>query len=199
MFSGFSQTLVSANPASNVLAAQAELRITFSQTGVSEFMEKAKILSSVQPEVECYNITPDFISEHSDYEIFKYGNSCASFLLYDGEIYLLGEYFGGFDVTSMALADLDGDGQQELYYTFSWGSGMHRSQIGYFDPASKENTILDYSFEGGDMMLTTNDAGDLCVNSAIFTLSSFVSFEIQAQKQIGTILFENGMVTLHLD
>lgn len=44
----------------------------------SIFAEKAKILSSVKHEATCYNITPDFISEHSDYKIFKYNNFCTS-------------------------------------------------------------------------------------------------------------------------
>lgn len=64
--------------------------------------------------------------------------------MYNGEVYSIGECFGGFGLTSLALADLNKDDVYELYYTFSCGSGLHRSQVGYFEPISKEIHIFEF-------------------------------------------------------
>lgn len=192
----------------SVLAPETEMTITSCKTQVSEFVSENKNFTSSEDKDECYNITPDFISDHSEYAVFKYDTSTESYIMYNGEVYSIGSCFGGFGITSMALADINMDGQYELYYTFSWGSGMHRSQIGYFDPVSREVTIFDYSYYysfidhssvlSSEMILTVNASGDLCVNSAIIDMDSFVDFSIKAQELIGTIVFDEDEITLKL-
>jgi hypothetical protein len=120
--------------------------------------------------------------------------------MFDNENYKLGEYFGGYGVTSMALADLDDDNQYEFYFTFSWGSGLHRSQIGYFNPATKKVIVLDYSLLSKDMMLTTNQDGDLLVNEADIENDgvSFVDFTIKPTKLIGVIITKRDSITLNI-
>ncbi len=147
---------------------------------------------------ECYNITPDFVADNSDYYIFKYSSSTESFIMYDGEIYSIGTCFGGFGITSMALADLNKDGTYELYYTFSYGSGLHHSHVGYFEPINKEIHVFeDDDLLNSDMVLTVNDSGDLCVNSAIFDMDDFVNFTIKAEYFIGTLGFEENQVVFN--
>lgn len=192
-----STTTVSDNMAYDILAAETEMIITSSKAQVSKLKNKNFITSYDMD--ECYNITPDFIADNSDLAIFKYDQSAESFIMYDNDIYSVGTCFGGFGITSMALADLNMDGQYELYYTFSWGSGLYRSQIGYFDPVDEEVTIFDYSFPLSDMMLTVNESGDLCVNSAVVDADSFVNFSIKAQDLIGTIVFDGDRIMLDID
>lgn len=184
--------------------APVELKITPSEEGVAEFLEKNEDYASMYEEDTCYNITPDFISENSDFTIFKYDKSTASFVMYEGEVYIAGEYFGGSGIESMALADVDMDGQYELYYTFSWGSGIPRTMIGYFDPCAKETKAFDYASFHYGMMLTANENGELCVNTALYDLDYtenwFVDYMIQAgEQQIGTIRLENGEITLKIN
>ncbi len=88
------------------------------------------------------------------------------------------------------------DNQYELYYTFSWGSGIPRSQIGYFDPVNKKVTIFDFDISISETMLTINESGDLCVKNAIIEADSFVDFTIKAQDLIGTIVFEKNEIML---
>lgn len=183
----------------DTLAMESEMTITSSNTRVSDFLAKNK---NFEPEYEtemCCNITPDFIADNSDYEIFKYSTSTQSFIMYDGKVYSIGECFGGFGITSMALADLNRDGEYELYYTFSWGSGIHRSQVGYFEPKSKEVHIFDYSLYNDDMMLTVNESGDLCVNKASFEFDDYVNFTGKAQYFMGTVIFEEDRITLNMN
>jgi hypothetical protein len=53
-----------------------------------------------------------------------------AYLIAGNEVFRLGESFGGCGVMSFCVADLDGDGQPELIFTHSWGSGIHRSLVG---------------------------------------------------------------------
>ena len=177
-----------------VLAPKTEMTIVPSMIQVEEFVSENKHFSTEYKDDECYNITPDFVAENSDFAIFKYVNSTESFLMYDGHVYSIGTCFGGYGVTSMALADVNMDNQYELYYTFSWGSGIHRSEIGYFDPANKEITIFDDFFQDSDLMLTVNESGELCVNRAVLDCDSYVDFSIKAGDLMGTIVFDQGKI-----
>ena len=185
----------------DTLAVESEMTITSSNTQVSDFVAKNKDYVAMYETDECYNITPVFVAENSEYEVFKYSESDQSFIMYDGEIYSIGSYFGGYGITSMALADLDKNGEYELYYTFSWGSGLHRSQVGYFEPIRKEIHIFKYALVGYEMILTVNESGDLCVNSATFAdydSDDFVNFTIEAQDFMGTVNFENDRIELNI-
>ena len=199
MLSACSTTADSDNTPLAVCAPKAELTITSSKEQVSEFISKNKNLIALYDEDECYNITPDFIADNSEFVIFMYDTPRESFIMYDGDVYSIGDSFVGSAITSMALADINKDSQHELYYTFIWGSGMPRSLIGYFDPASKEITIFDFESLYG-IMLTMNEAGDLCINYAAYPEGdSCVDFTIKSQDLLGTVVFDKGEITLNID
>lgn len=165
---------------------------------VEDFLSLQKDFSSGYEVDTCYNITPDYIRENSDYLIFKYDTSCASFLMYEGKVYPLGEWFGGFGVTSMSIADLDGDQKPELYFTYSWGSGLHRSHVAYFDPSAKKIVTFDYTHLNKDMIITENNDGGLSLYSAnINKMESFVNFEIEGTKFITDVVYKNGQILLN--
>lgn len=183
-----------------VIAPESKLTIVPSKTRVSEF---TKCAGDTAEEDDFYNITPDYIADNSEFEIFKDIYSTDSFIMYDSEVYSIGTCFGGFGLTSMALADLNQDGAYELYYTFSFGSGVHALSIGYFDPVKKEVTILDCPLQLHlhELMLTVNESGDLCVNIAVIdeeTYQSFVDFSLEAQELIGTVVSTEDTITLQL-
>ena len=81
------------------------------------------------PDDTLFDVTPSKIK--GSYRIYKYQSSTASFLEYKDKIYLLGEYFGGHGVTQ--LAEYKHWQTSLLYYIYSFGSGIHRTQIGVFD------------------------------------------------------------------
>lgn len=168
------------------VTSQLEIKSSFDQ--VYSFLSKNKNFTSGYERDICYNITPDFIANHSDYSIFKYGSSLRSFLLFDDEIYELSGDVGG-GLTSMALGDLDEDNQYELYFTFSWGSGLLHSQIGYFNPSTKKVTVFDNQFINFNMILTTNDTEtSLFVNEATIKGVSNVDFIVKSKKLVATIV-----------
>ncbi len=172
--------------------------ISGTQDGVEEFLSLQQDFESGYENDTCYNITPDNIKKHSEYRVFKYDNSCASFLLYDGNVYPLGEWFGGLGVTSMALADLDGDKNPELYFTYSWGSGLHRSRAAYFDPVAKQVVVFDYTNMNEDMIIINNDdMGVSLYAAAISRLDNFVNFDIYKTDFISDIEYNDGQITLN--
>lgn len=145
----------------------------------------------------CYNITSEYIRNNSDYKIFKYDKSGASFLLYENCIYPLGEWFGALGVTSTELADTNGDGREELYFTNSWGSGLHRSQAGYFDPALKEVIIFDYSYENEELIVAKNDEGRLSLYGAVTgKITDFSHFNLIGTAFVTDIVYANGKISL---
>jgi hypothetical protein len=114
---------------------------------VAELLQLAKDigydhLPQMYPDDTCYHVTPDYIYSETGCRIFKYSESCETFLQTDGQIYSLGTGFGGFGLTDLQLCDFDRNGQADLLYTYSWGSGIHRSEIGLFNLTTKEETRL---------------------------------------------------------
>jgi len=165
--------------------------------GVEEFQALQKGFQSQYVNDLCYNITPEFIEENSDYRIFKYNTSCASYLLYEGEIYPLGEWFGGLGITSMVLNDLNQDGKCELYFTYSWGSGIHSSHAAYFDPAVKQVVTFSYSHQNSDMLVANNDKGGISLYHAVVsTMDDFSNFDLKGEKRILNIVYKNNEIRL---
>lgn len=78
-----------ARTALDALAPQSELKITPSKKQVAAFEAQNVDFESPYDADECYNITPDFVADHSDYMIFKYEESNETFILYDGKVYRL--------------------------------------------------------------------------------------------------------------
>lgn len=180
-----------------IRAATTELEIKPSKNQVEDFLNKNQKFVSSHDTDTCFNITPDFVAENSEFSVFKYSISSGSFLQYDGKVYSLG-MFGG--LTSVALADQDRDNQYELYFTVGWGSGIHRSQIGYFNPATKKVTVFDFQYFDHDMMLTSDEAGDsLFVKEAATEYVSLVDFKIKSNnKLIAAIGTEKGKIKLKI-
>jgi hypothetical protein len=167
------------------------------QDGVNDFLALQGNFQSGYDKDACYNITPYNLGQNPGFQIFKYDLSCASFLLYDNKVYPLGVWFGGIGVTSMALGDLNDDGGQELYFTYSFGSGLHRSHIAYFDPKLKRVVPIDYTHLNKDMIVAMNETGGLSLYGADFVnMESFVQYELKSTGFITDIVFEGGQIGL---
>ena len=85
-------------------------------------------------------------------------------ITYNGIVLPMGTAIGGKGVSSMALSDLDQDGQSELYFTYSFGSGIHQSHLGVYAPAYDPQKI--YAAETyflGDLMLFSEHKNQISV------------------------------------
>ena len=167
-----------------------------STLGVGDFLRQFKDYDSGYEQDRCYNVTPKDITDRYDFRIFKYDTSCGSFLSYGKEVYPLGTWFGGHGVTSFAVSDLNKDGNFELFFTYSWGSGAHRSLVGYFDSAAKETVSLDFIYWGNDMVLVTDSNGDLGIYHADCDVNSFVDIDLEAKDKLASIVWDSQEISI---
>ena len=160
-----------------------------------EFMRVLGGYSSGYEGDVCYCVTPQEIAERYGLYIFKFDRSCASFLLYADEVYPLGSWFGGCGVGSFAVADINGDGQWELFFTYSWGSGVHHSQAAYFDTANLQvNVFQDMDFEE-ELVLKVED-GALFIYTADCDIKSFTDMKLYAREKAAQVSFTSGNIVL---
>lgn len=96
----------------------------------------------VLDEEHCYNVTPERIAEETSAQIFKFSDSCATFIYLNSQVYPLGEWFGGYGFVNAVLCDFDHDSNSDILYTYSWGSGLHRSLVAVFNTQTMENTVI---------------------------------------------------------
>ena len=149
-----------------------------SKNSVDEFLtllgdiEPDGIISGYRFDAEhCYNVTPEQVAAETDMKIFKFSDSCASYVMLDKEVYLLCDYFGGYGFVNAVPCDFDGDGNKDLLVASSWGSGLHRSIISVFNSVTKESTVLY------DTSATDTPTTDLFVATAVPAFSSTQSIE----------------------
>ena len=166
------------------------------QEGVTEFLEKLEYLPGLYDNDKCFNITPREITTEYGYEIFKFDQSCAGYLLYDGHVCPLGEWLGGNGLVSFAVADLNGDCTKELYFTYSWGSGIHRSLAGYFDPVSGGPVSFEFANYDRDMVLAAEGDSLALFNARIEGFQSFVELYAVAEDKVAELVYESGTITL---
>ena len=149
-----------------------------SKDSVDEFLtllgdiEPDGIISGYRFDAEhCYNVTPEQVAAETDMKVFKFSDSCASYVMLDKEVYLLCDFFGGYGFVNAVPCDFDGDGNKDLLVASSWGSGLHRSIISVFNSVTKESTVLY------DTSTTSEPCTDLFVATAIPAFSSTQEYE----------------------
>lgn len=113
------------------------------------------------------------MKEQFGFSIYKFAQSGKTILGYKDGNYELGRSFGGLGAVSVAVADMNKDGINELYYISSWGSGVIRPEVGCFDPVKGEVVTFEYRyldmmayFETDNYMFAVDD-GNLGVYTAI--------------------------------
>lgn len=112
------------------------------------------------------DITPDAVFEATGCQIFKDNATYESYLVSDGTVVPIATGFGGFGITDILPCDLDENGQTDILYAYSWGSGLHRSQLAVYNLTDKAETGLDYVNLNNDMLLEAEN-GTINVYSAV--------------------------------
>ena len=134
-------------------------------------------------------ITPDDVLKETGCQLFKNGKDCEAYLLYQENLYRIGTGFGGFGVVDIATCDFDNDREKELLYTYSWGSGIHRSCLGCFDLSEKTEEIVDIGFIWDDVALKkiTDSAFELYTVKIQIEDADFAKLTADKQQLIGSI------------
>jgi hypothetical protein len=97
------------------------------------------------------DVTSEEIRTETGCRIFTDDAFGGLFYLADGErCSELGLSFGGYGLCSAVPWDYDENGTVDLLYTYSWGSGMHRSILALFDRTKWEERDLYGHFPDSD-------------------------------------------------
>lgn len=94
------------------------------------------ISQSSKTDIELIEITPSNIWDQTKCQLYKivddYKNS-ETFIVTNQKAVHIGNGFGGFGVTSAVPYDVNKDGVLDIVYSYSFGSGIHRSVISWID------------------------------------------------------------------
>jgi hypothetical protein len=122
--------------------------------------------------IQLQDLTPADVRSEMRVQIFKVSDgpkAYHSFIIGDGTVSDFCTGIGGHGLQSLCLCDLDGDGQREIAYTFSWGSGIHRTQIGVYSKAVQPPQILVAWSYCGDLFVSPREDGGITVESGNYT------------------------------
>ena len=163
--------------------------ITF---GYARTKEAEKVMEDARTEhVAYYDITPENVYEEIGCQIFKVNHTCESYIAYGNNIIPIGMGHGGWGLVDVEMCDFDHNGQKDLLYTYSWGSGLHRSLIGIFNFTTMQETTLDVFYLDGDMMLEMQPDGTFSLYKALVEEKNpldYTHFDLKKGNFLGSII-----------
>ncbi len=169
---------------------------------VDAFLQLAReigfALPKAYPDDTCTNVTPPLVFEQTGCLVFKYTMSCEAFLQLDGQIYPLGTGFGGNGLTDLQLCDFDRNGHLDLVYSFSWGSGIHRAQLGHFNLTTRTETILSYASMLSELYLVPLLPNRVIVYAADSAIAegNFANITLHRQEKLAEITADGGELAI---
>ncbi len=98
-------------------------------------------------------VTPEEVKKEIGCQIFRLNGEYSTYVVNNSKVFTIGFGFGGFGITSIKTCDFDRDGQRDLIYTYSWGSGLHRSNIGILNFSTNKQEELDFMLLNKDSVL----------------------------------------------
>jgi hypothetical protein len=91
-----------------------------------------------------------------------------TFIINQDKVIQMGTAFGGQGVNSMVTSDLNGNGDVELLFTYSFGSGIHRTRMAAYAPQYDLGQIIECDSEYlGDLKLVQSSPSDVSVEVLI--------------------------------
>lgn len=168
-----------------------------------EFRDYNKIKSANPYDNEgnysAYDITPEDVKKELGCQIFKFNYTCDTFVIYKSKLFPIGMGSGGFGTVSINTCDFDKNGQKDLIYTFSWGSGMHRSQIGIYNLSQSKEVVLDFTQRDEDVILEKISDDKFNVYTADIVLmneSDLVHFKAVKKEKAAEIQSVDGKIKI---
>lgn len=128
----------------------------------------------------CYNITTDNLKS-LNIKIFKFKDECDTYLQYGQNIYRFGESFGGYGFINGVTCDIDNNGVADIVFTYSFGSGVHRSVVSLFNMTTFKMMDLFSTFDStnqsmGDLVLEKKVKNEKAIYNAYSAEIGFTDF-----------------------
>jgi hypothetical protein len=144
-------------PESVVTSVSTEKHERVSAEEAQNLIEQYLKTDSVVLQLPIVEVSGNDIFEDLGCQVFK-DSGFEAYVIRDKKVTHIGMGFGGMGVTSIYTADLNKDGQFELVYTYSWGSGLHRSHVAVlmFNETNEE-IISDFVYMNKDLLLEKKD------------------------------------------
>lgn len=217
------------NPASDSVVESQAVSSSHSVTETTEILEPPKTFENLKPEIieltsssrdvdkfikaACdkygigfikknytpYNITPKEITEKYGFSVFKYGEFDQAYLFYRGDVRGIGKSAGGYGVSSMAIADINGDKYPEIYYTDSHGFGLYITELSYIDlNGTYESVNLGHSSVGFEFILSVDGDSLNVFSGSVSEAEEMAAYEYTFDKKLGELgLNEDGEIVFH--
>jgi hypothetical protein len=152
-------------------SSQVRITQTEAERIVSTRVKKHKTGSFWNQHPKLKDVTPPEVWRRLGGQIFKQADFTGtvdevdSYFIRNRSATSLGIGFGGSGLISACVSDLDGDGRPELLFTYSWGSGLHRSHLAMlrFDGLNPEKTEADFVYRNYDMSFVRSSDREISV------------------------------------
>ena len=190
--------LINKSGLTNVYANVSTSAIKGYSEGVEDFinLSREKSITFESKALEnCYNITPDFVKANSEYKIFKFKDTAETYLVFENEIYKIGNNKRERGITSFALADVNQDEKLELFYTYIWKvSEVSRTNVSYFDPIEKKEIGINKNYIENSAILIKNKEELSIYNGTMSNDENYVDLTINARLEAEVLVNDNGVV-----
>ena len=178
---------------------------SYSADNFKKLLSKFNTFNNIKPDNQYdneinyseYDITPEDVKKDLNCQIFKINYSCDTFVICKSKLFLIGTGSGGYGTVSIKTCDFDKNGQKDLIYTYSWGSGLHRSQIGVYNLSDGKEEVLDFMIRDKDVVLEkiSDTKFDVYIADIVFmNESDLVHFKTIKREKVATIQAVNGKI-----
>ncbi len=135
--------------------------------------------------------------ERAGCQVFKALDSFSTYVLREGRMFEIGTGFGGMGVESVESLSLTGDKTtpDTLLFTYSWGSGIHRSAVGYYDFRTHAEYAFPVSYPNADCTLRRDDSLKQFELYATYPLTPY-GYDEEGLTPIGTVSLRGKTLTL---
>ena len=124
----------------------------------------------------------------------------SSYLVMDGQYYRLGEGVDGKGLLDYAVTDLDYDDEPDLLYTYHFGANEDNyTKVGWFNLATKENVLSDFSQRDGYLALIEENGNYILCRADRAVDMETLSFGLTVTERLGEITEVMGRIVLILD
>lgn len=142
---------------------------------------------------EFADITPGLMPAQSSdigrMRVLKHRENCETYVVkHNGDYAQLGSGFGGYGVV-----DIEYDAEfRGLIYTYSFGSGLHRSHVGVFSLDGFAQTYISQAYTDGDMCLERASDGSWGIYKANITIGTdFSDMKVEKGEFLDYLVLES--------